>query len=136
MDVIETFERGKELGRESRTLPAKDYNLIRILLSKSTRNCLFVPIRSMQYMAVIDDEEIIFVDSMNKRFIQQSWTLFKPQVRETLTDAVPYTLIYYSPNVLENMKRLQSEFSKALKHLEKKFPIQSDGYNVINLSDK
>ena len=31
--------------------------------------CLFVPIRSLQYMAVLDAEEFIFVDSQNKAWV-------------------------------------------------------------------
>ena len=131
MDVRETFERGEELGREARLLPADVYNLTHLMLAKSAKNCLFVPIRSMQYIAVIDEEEIIFVDSMDKRFIQLTWKYFTPQVRDSLNDPVPYTLIYYYPQALQIMQRLQGEYAKALRELQKKMPGSTEGESRI-----
>ncbi len=118
--VSESFERGAELGRESRYLPGEFYNLIHSSLAKASKNCLFVPIRSMQYLAVIDKEEIIFVDSLSNRDIEFSWQEFKPQTRENLTAAVPYELVYYQYKALETMKRLQREFQLALEQIYKK----------------
>ena len=111
--VSESFDRGVELGRETREIPGEFYNLIHSSLAK-TKKGLFVPIRSMQYLAVIDKEEIIFVDSLSNRYIELSWQQFKPQTRENLTDAVPYELVYYQHKALETMKRLQREFQLAL----------------------
>lgn len=139
MDVRETFIRGKVLGTEPRRLPAEIYNLSHILLVKSGRDSLFVPIRSMQYLAVIDSEEIIFVDSMNKRVVQLSWKAFTPQVRESLTEAVPYTVYYYHPDAHQTMQRLQGEFSKALQLVANKMPSNSsakDDKKVITYFDK
>jgi len=74
MQEIESFERGEELGSEPRKLPAETYNTMRLLLDYSDSSCVFVPIRSMQYMAVIDREEIIFVDAIfARRSIEFSW---------------------------------------------------------------
>lgn len=137
MDVTETFYRGEELGREARKLPAVQYNLSYLMLTKSKRSCLFVPIRSMQYLAVIDHEEIIFVDAINKQVIQFAWKYFTPQTRESLTDPVPYTLVYYRPGALETMKRLQGEYFKALKLLEEKLPETSSAdVNIIQIPKK
>jgi len=137
MDVRETFYRGEELGREARKLPAVEYNLSHLMLTKSKQSCLFVPIRSMQYLAVIDDEEIIFVDAINKRIIQFAWKYFTPQTRESLTDPVSYTLVYYQPGAIETMKRLQGEYFKALKILEARLPeTASSDSNIIQIPKK
>lgn len=112
--VSESFDRGVELGRETRQIPEEFYNLIHSSLAKVTKSCLFVPIRSMQYLAVIDKKEIIFVDSLSNRYIEFSWQQFKPQTRENLIAAVPYELVYYQYKALETMKRLQREFQLSL----------------------
>ena len=61
--VTETFFLPEAIGRQAWTLPADIYNLSRTLLGRSDFNCAFVPIRSMQYLAIITRDEIVFVDS-------------------------------------------------------------------------
>ncbi len=123
MHTKEVFYRGNEIGHEDRMLPAVTYNAMRTLLVYTIRDnsestSIFLPIRSMQYMAVIDQEEIIFVDGLcAKKSIELAWRKFAPQLRENLTDPVPYRMSYYDEKALETMKRLQWEFDKAL-HLE------------------
>ena len=115
MGEKESFYRGDELGSQPRALPAETYNTMRLLLDYSEKNCVFVPIRSMQYMAVIDKEEVIFVDGLKaKKTIELTWKSFKPQERENLVDPVAYSFIYYDEIAIETMKRLQWEFDKAL----------------------
>ncbi len=110
MPQYESFYRGDALGSEARTLPAIHYNALRLLLDFSGKPCVFVPIRTMQYMAVIDREEVIFVAAHHKAEIEFAWRYFHPQTRESLTDPVPYTLEYYKPEALENRQRMQGEF--------------------------
>ena len=62
MGQKEVFYRGKKIGHEDRMLPAVTYNAMRLLIDYSDESSVFLPIRSMQYMAVIDHEEVIFVD--------------------------------------------------------------------------
>ncbi len=113
MQEKESFSRGEELGYELRKLPAETYNTLRLLLDYSDGSCVFVPIRSMQYMAVIDREEIIFVDGLSaRRSIEFIWHQFKPQKRSNLTDPVSYRFTYYDKKALGTMKRLQWEFNK------------------------
>lgn len=114
MYVEETFFRPPELGREPRTLPADSYNLAHLLLARARHDCLFVPIRAMQYLAVIDAEEFIFVDREGRRLIDIAWCDFRPQTRASLTDPVPYQAVYYSDTARQTMPRLQGEFRKAL----------------------
>ncbi|GAA0410285.1 hypothetical protein GCM10009133_18550 [Cocleimonas flava] len=126
MHTKEVFYRGKKLGHEDRMLPAVSYNAMRTLLAysdldNSESSGIFLPIRSMQYMAVIDQQEIIFVDGLcAKKSIELAWRKFHPQQRENLIDPVPYRMSYYDEKALETMKRIQWEFNKALQvELEK-----------------
>ena len=59
----ETFFRPPALLREPLTIPAGLYNRCRLLHTRSELPHLFVPIRSMQFLAVIDREETIFIDN-------------------------------------------------------------------------
>jgi hypothetical protein len=117
MQVQESFYRGNPLKSEARTLPGQTYNLAYTLLKKCGEASLFVPIRNMQYLAVLDSEEFIFVDSIVGRAISIAWQGFKPSGRGSLTDPVPYTAVYYHADAEEIMKRLQAEFFKALQLL-------------------
>lgn len=92
-------------------MPARTYNDMHTLFRRCGESCLFIPIRSMQYMAVIDEEEVIFVDSMKKALVEFSWQKFHPQSRTNLADPVPYEFVYYDSRALETIKRAQSEFS-------------------------
>ncbi|HKJ08295.1 MAG TPA: hypothetical protein VKA76_04330 [Gammaproteobacteria bacterium] len=118
MATEERFYRPDELAREPHRLPAATYNLAYLLLKRSGDDCLFVPIRSIQYMAVLDDEEIIFVDREARSLIELSWQNFRPQERQTLEEPVPYQAVLYRDKARETLRHLQSEFSKALQQLE------------------
>jgi hypothetical protein len=125
MITEETFYRRDEIVREAHTLPAATYNLAHTLLSRAQNGCLFVPIRSMQFLAVLDGEEIIFVDREGGRFIEIAWQAFRPQDRAALTDPVSYEVVYYSPQAAALMARLHGEFIKALHLLESRTAIDS-----------
>ncbi|MEJ5211872.1 MAG: hypothetical protein WHV61_10655 [Burkholderiales bacterium] len=116
----ESFWRGDELAREPSRLPAATYNLTRLLLARSPQGCVFVPIRSMQYLAVIDHEEIIFVDREGARQIELAWQRFDPHVRQSLEDPVPYDRVFYQEKGRETMKRLPREFHLALEQLARR----------------
>jgi len=110
----ESFERGQPLTSAASALPAATYNLTRILLAASPTGCVFVPIRSMQYLAVVDQEEIIFVDSQHKRWVEVAWRNFKPQDRSALDEPVAYQAVFYTANAGETQRRLQGDFHAAL----------------------
>ena len=112
----ERFYREEEIARVPAFLPAATYNLAHTLLARAGQ-CLFVPIRSLQYMAVLDAEEFIFVDSQNKAWIELSWQHFRPQSRSSLDEAVPYEVVHYLPQAVETMRRLPGEFHQALRLL-------------------
>jgi len=109
----ESFYREQEIARLPAFLPAATYNLAHTLLSHAGA-CLFVPIRSMQYMAVLDAEEFIFVDSQNKATVEMAWQNFRPQARASLDERVPFEVVHYLPQAETTMKRLPAEFHAAL----------------------
>ncbi len=118
MQKKESFNRGEALGHKARMLPAETYNAMRLLLDYSDASCVFVPIRSMQYMAVIDQEEVIFVDAVSaRRSIEFSWQQFKPQQRSSLTEPVAYRFTYYDVKAIETIKRAQGEFNRFVQQM-------------------
>ena len=130
MDV--SLTRGDELQREERQLPAELYKKILLLFSRLQKGNLFVPIRSMQYLAVIDAEEIVFVDGQGPRTIELAWQNFRPQERADLRAPVSYECVYYETKGLQTMQRLQSEFFQALAVVEKRLP-RSQGGTVTRI---
>jgi hypothetical protein len=88
----------------------------------------FVPIRSMQYIAVIDDEEIIFIDSFNYamrdgeggRMIMLAWQIDREKERDSLSAPVSIGLIHYAPGIRDLQNRLMVELPKALDLLEQR----------------
>ena len=115
MDI--TCFRDPEIYRESRQLPASTYNLAITLLARCAEGHLFVPIRSMQYMAIVDAEEFVFIDGERKCWVDIAWQDFKPQVRDALNQPVAYNAVFYREDLSVTMMRLQSEFPLALQAL-------------------
>jgi len=108
---IETFHRGKVLHEERRSIPASLYKKTLVLLKKSGKTA-FVPVRSMQYLGIIDKEEIIFVNALNKRVIEFSWNNFRHKESMSLHQPVEYVLRFYRPGVEQEAKRMQGEFEQ------------------------
>jgi len=115
-----TCYRETELHRDSRLLPAAVYNTALVLLERSREDAVFVPIRSMQFLAVIDREEIVFLDAEHKALVDIAWQNFRPQQRNALTDPVPYEAVFYNTDAKVTMARLLVEFPPALKILAAK----------------
>lgn len=118
MAGYESFYREDPVEVRPRHLPAELYNLAHRLLVKSGESCLFVPIRSIQYLAVIDAEEIIFVDREAKHLVELAWRAFRPQDRAGLADPVAYEIHLYIKKGQLILPRLQDEFFAALRQLE------------------
>jgi len=124
--VRETFFRPPEHTRERSTLPATVYNDLQLLLKRSDRGSLFIPIRSMQFQAVVESGEVIFVDSQGSyahqdgtggRLIRIAWRPLPAAERESLNGPVPCEIISYSAGFKETQRRLMSEFPPALRRL-------------------
>ncbi|MBT9566825.1 MAG: hypothetical protein IV085_00850 [Thiobacillus sp.] len=121
----ERFYREQEIERLPAFLPAATYNLAHTLLARAGK-CLFVPIRSLQYMAVLDAEEYIFIDSHKKAWIELAWQHFHPQARNALDEQVPFEVVHYALQAAETMKRLPVEFHRALRMLAERDRPQQD----------
>ena len=122
-----TCYRDQELRRETRRLPAATYNLAHTLLARSPAGVVFVPIRAMQFLAILDNEEIVFIDAMRKSLIDIAWQHFQPQQRSALDEPVTYEAAYYHPDAADLMPRLQGEFPRALQALSGRGRVESPG---------
>ncbi|MGX2039054.1 hypothetical protein ACWJKU_02825 [Methylocaldum sp. MU1018] len=117
----EVFHRSRERRRERRALAAAVYNLSRTLLYRSGEAALFVPVRSMQYLAVIDPEEIVFLDgAVSRSDIVLAWQSFRAAERSALDEPVIYEAVYYTDDAPTIMPRIQSEFPRALRQMDEK----------------
>lgn len=112
--------RDAPIASESRLLSAATYNLAVKLLARSPTGNVFVPIRTMQYLAIIDPEEFVFIDGERKCWVDVAWRNFHPQTRVSLDDPVAYEAVYYRPDSAELMRRLLAEFPLALNNLRDK----------------
>ena len=119
-----TCYRDREIGWELRQLPAATYNLAHTMLARSTTGNLFIPIRAMQYLAIMDAEELVFLDGERKCWIDIAWRKFHPQKRTALDEPVEYEAVYYSEGAEKLMNRLQAEFPRALQELAKKATVE------------
>lgn len=127
--TTETFFRPDEIARERLTVPAPLYNRCRLMLARCRYEHVFVPVRAMQMLAVIDEEEVIFVDKEayavrdgeGGRMIVLVWQ-FRHELRgDDLTGPAPIELIYLHEQARELHTRLVGEFAKALDQLEQRY---------------
>ena len=122
----ETFFRPAVHESRDWTLPATLYKSWRKPLRDSPNTCVFVPIRSMQFLAVIEEEEIVFVDSMDYmvhsgvggRVILLAWQFAPVSSLASITEPVPCRVVHYRPQLADVQRRLVGEFTKALDVLE------------------
>jgi len=123
-----TFFRPAEVERERTSIPAGLYNRCRLLLRRSPPDCVFVPVRSMQFQAVITEEEIIFVDSQGYavqdghggRLILLAWAMRAAERPRSLVEPVPIDLVFYRRDLRDTQRRLMSELPNALDRAEEK----------------
>jgi hypothetical protein len=121
--VRETFFRPPEHLRELSALPATLYNNLSLMLKRSGSESLFIPIRSMQFQAVVERREIVFVDSQGGyahrdgeggRLIRIAWRPAQAVERGSLNNPVPCEIVYYFPGLREVQRRLMSDFPPVL----------------------
>ncbi len=124
--VRETFFRLPEHARERSALPAAVYNGLQLLLKKSGCESLFIPIRSMQFQAVVESGEVIFMDSqggyahrdgMGGRLMRIAWQPLPATERASLNGPVPCEIVSYFAGFKEAQRRLMSEFPPVLRRL-------------------
>ncbi len=123
----EVFFRPEEIQREASSIRADLFNRCRKALARSVTDCAFVPVRSMQLLAVITRDEVIFVDNLSYvvhegrggRLIMLAWNLSKGEQRASLSAPVPLEIVFFHENTRDLHTRLMSEFLPALDTLEK-----------------
>jgi hypothetical protein len=126
------------------TLSAESYNLSFTLLKRSESDHLFVPVRSMQYLAIIDGHDIWFVDSQayavneaeGGRMITVSWHVEKQLQRNALDQPVPMRIHFYHKDMSSIQQRLRGEFLRAMQQLDQRYrdqQIPSEGAHIIDL---
>ena len=134
------FFRPVEFACERLTIAANLYNQCRLLLSRCQYEQIFVAVRSMQLLAVIDREEVIFVDlhsyavkdGVGGRLIRLAWRFRR--TNESLSDPAPIDLIHYDDMSRELHLRLVGEFKKALDLMMARADVsgcQSQGKKVL-----
>ncbi len=107
-------------AQESLALPAATYNMAITQLQRSPNACLFVPLRALQYLAILDHEEFVFIDGERKCWIDIAWRNFHPSRRNALDEPVAYEAVYYRPDAAILMSRILAELPRALRALANK----------------
>jgi len=125
--VTETFFRPDQpFSSEHTTLPADIVNGLRRLLTRCGGDCVFLPVRSMQYQAVIDRDEVVFVDAVGGyahqdgeggRLIRIAWR-WGSGPRDSVCEPVPCEVIHYFADLKETQWRLVGEIRAALEVVE------------------
>jgi hypothetical protein len=117
-------------GHYREPILASSYNLAHTLLKRSGADHLFVPIRSMQYLAIIEPTLFWFVDSMayavedgeGGRIITLCWKPeIPPSARDNLEQPVPATVTHYGADQSAAQTRLRGEFLQAMQLLDQRY---------------
>ena len=143
--VTETFFLPDEVDRKDWSVTADIYNLCHSLLSRSTTEHVFVPIRSMQFLAVMDRNEIIFVDSQSYavseneggRLILIAWQFPGSHDRDSLSSPMPCEVVFYGRKNTDLQLRLIAEFKQALEMMDQRYrdtELPVKGAKILNLS--
>ena len=123
----EVFFRPEEIRREVSSIRADLYSLCRKTLTRSITESAFVPVRSMQLLAVITHAEIVFVDNLDYavhagkggRMIMLAWDLSHSGQRDSIDAPVPLEIVHLHNSSADLHARLMSEFLPALQTLDK-----------------
>ena len=142
--VTETFFLPNEVESKQWMVPSDIYNLYHSLQVRSQTGHVFVPIRSLQFMAVLDKNEIIFVDSQSYatskneggRLILIAWKFALSHDRDALTDSMPCDVVFYEKNNSDLQLRLVSEFRLAMELMDQRYrdkQIPAKGAKILTL---
>lgn len=142
--VTETFFLPDEIERHPWSVPCGIYSLYKSLLNRSTTGSVFVPIRSMQFLAVMDQDEIVFVDSQSYavsenqggRLIPVAWQFTETHEREALTDPVPCEVVFYALKHADIQLRLVEELRKAMELMDQRYrdeQMPAKGAKILSL---
>ncbi|MDO6461059.1 hypothetical protein Q4485_10155 [Granulosicoccaceae sp. 1_MG-2023] len=110
----EDYYRGEILGISGGCLDATSYNDMKYLLQRSEGERLYLPIRRLQYLAIVERDEVSFVDIHLRRVVEFSWRDFRPQERDSLSCDVGYEFVWHNQRALELEAEVQRAFAAAL----------------------
>jgi hypothetical protein len=145
VSATETFFLPNEVGRKASCVSAEIYNLAHTLLARSEFNCVFVPIRRLQFLGVITDNEIVFVDSQayaynqdeGGRIIKIAWKFTNARDRKSLSEPVDCDVVYYDPDSRDIQLRLVGDFKEALELMNQRYRdehLPAKGAKILNLN--
>ncbi len=126
----ESFFIPEEFSCQQEMLLSHTYNLAHVLLNRCQSDHLFVPIRSMQYLAIVEQNAFWFVDSMayavqdseGGRLITTSWhPVLNPASREGLDQHMDCHIIFYQGDMSDIHNRLRGEFLQAMRQLDSRY---------------
>ena len=100
-----------------------------------------MPIRSMQFMAILDQQEINFIDSQSYavqgdeggRMILLSWNFSRSGQRETLDNPVPCEIVFFEQRNEDVQRRLVGEFMQAMELIDQRFRQNTPGINGVKI---
>ena len=124
----QTFFKPDEFSCQDSIILANCYNLSHVLLKRSQSDHLFIALRSLQYLAIIENDSFWFVDSMEYavrgddggRLIRISWHPTKSaHERKSLTENMDCHVIFYGGDMNVVQSRLMTEFYQELLLLDK-----------------
>lgn len=142
--VTETFFLPKEVDRKTWSVPAEIYNLYHSLQRRNEVGHVFVPIRNLQFMAILDKNEIVFVDSQSYavskteggRLILLAWKFPASHDRDSLTDAMPCEVVFYDKKNSDLQLRMIAEFKEAMELMDQRYrdeQIPAKGAKILTL---
>lgn len=138
----QTFFTPPEYSTQLSTINSAAYNLAHILLHRTESDYIFVPIRSMQYLAVIDGNDFWFIDSLayavrdneGGRMITVSWHTETSNERVSLEQNVSLRVIFYAGDMQPIQRRLTGEFYQAMQQMDQRYrdrQIPAEGARII-----
>jgi len=132
--TTETFFLPREVERNSWLLLADIYNLYHSLYVTNELGHVFVPIRGLQFMAILDKNEIVFVDSQSYavaknskgedeggRLILIAWQFPVSHNRDSLEDPMPCEVVFYDKKNDDLQMRLIPAFREAIHLVDQRY---------------
>ena len=136
----ETFICPGPVSRIATTLPGRIINHCMLMRLRSPQGCAFVPIRSMQFLAVITDGEVLFVDhqggyavedGVGGRLVALGWELPAANTRDSLSESAAVHVVGYRDDFAVLHQRIMSEFPRALRQCRGKHAAGGDQARVL-----
>lgn len=122
--VKESYFRPDVVYTADTTTSAHIFNQYRLLSRHMQGNCVFVPIRDLQYQAVLTRDEVIFIDALGGfaldeqgvggRLINIAWR-WQGKGRESLVERVPLKVLFYREALEDIQRQLLSSFPAAMR---------------------